>query len=227
MIKPTKWVLAATTAAALAGCGGSNSPLLGTGQSPRVRGLDLIAGSPSLTVDYTNTSNLIGTVTADTATPYATEGEGNNTVTFNSGGNAIASLNSVFQYSDYYTVVVYSKSGQDGTFSVVDNNVALDNGTSQIRAADAITTATTNVDVYVTPGTSANPTLIAGNLISNVNGGLAFATATAYKSENPGSYTITVTPTGVPGTVLLNQTETLNSGQTITVDALDNSDEGG
>jgi len=221
MDRKTKWLFGAVSALCVMGCGGtSNSPLLGTGQSPRIRALDLITNSPTLTAQYDSAANPIGTVIANQVTAYATEGEGNNTVSFLNAGNTIASDNMVYQYSDYYTVSVYSNNGQYGTFALADNNIALNNGTSQIRVADAITGQGGNVDVYVTAGSSNSPTLIAANLISAVNGGLAFANGTAYKSETPGQFTVTVTPTGVPGTILLNQVVSLNGGQSITVYAL-------
>jgi len=184
--------------------------------------LDIVPSSPTLTVDYSSASNVIGTVTANQITSYATEGEGSNTVSFLNAGSTVASLNQVFRFSNYYTVVVYQKSGQYGTFAVSDNNIALNNGTSQIRGVDAIANQGTNVDVYVTPGSSNNPTLVAANLISVASGGLAFGTATAYKSVTPGQYTVTITPAGVPGTVLVNQTVSLNAGQSLSFYGLDN-----
>lgn len=211
--------IAAASICVLAGCGGStNSPLLG-GTSPRIRVLNLL--SAPISAEYDNSGNPIGTATVDNDTRYVSEGEGNNTVIIQQGGTTVTSLNTVFQFSNYYTVVAYNQGGVDGTFSVVDNNTAINNGQSQIRAVNADASATTAVDVYLQPGSTTSPTLSPANLIS-ANGGLSFKTATAYDMVNPGQYTITVTPTGVTSTVLLMATVSVTGGQSISVYALGN-----
>lgn len=231
MMSIAKQALAAALVVTLAGCGGTNSPLLGTGASPRIRALNLLG--ESVTAVYDNAANPIGTVASNQVSNYQSEGEGNNTVIFDVGTTPLTSLNTVFQYGNYYTVVAYSNNGQSGTFKVTDNNIALDNGLSQLRCVNADTTASGNVDVYVQAGVTNSPSLVPANLISS-NSGIAFGAATAYASETPGQYTLTVTPAGNTGTVLLSTTATLNGGQSLSVYCLTGSasvtttdDEGG
>jgi hypothetical protein len=216
---PTTLLFAFSGMAVLAGCGGTTeTPFLGTAQSPRVRAVNLVPASPSLTVTYDGATNPIGTVSGSQVSAYQTENEGNHTVSFLSGSSTVASYTNVFQFSDYYTTAVYEKGGLFGTFTLSDNNTPIGTGTSEIRVANAVTTASTNLDVYVTPG-SGSPTLSNSNLISGT--GLAFATGTSYKTEAPGTYTVTVTPLNVPTTIILNQTIILNAGQTTTIYAQD------
>ncbi len=216
----TYGLLAVATAAILAGCGGTAaSPALGTAQSPRVRAINLIPTSGPLTATYDNFTPAIGTISGNQVTGYSVENEGSNTVTFSGTSGSITSYAGVFQYGSYSTVAIYQKGATFGTFTLNDNSSAINTGLCQLRLANAITTATTPVDVYVTPGSSGAPTLVSSNLISS--GGLAFAAATDYKTYTPGAYTVTVTPQNVSTSVLLNVVVNPNAGQSITVYAED------
>jgi hypothetical protein len=205
-------------AAFVTGCGGaSESTTLGTASNPRVRAINLIPSSSTYTVNYDNFQPPIGTAAAlQQPTAYSTENEGNHTVSFISSGSTVASYNGLFQLNNFYTVAVTQQNGNYQTFLFSDNSAPTGGGVNQLRIANTIP-GSPSVDVYVTPGSSANPTLTNGNLLK---AGLAYGSATNYDTLSPGQFTVTITTANSPSSVLFNQVVSLSAAQAETAYAV-------
>ena len=209
------WPVAIACAIVVAGCGGTTeTPILGTGSNPRVRAINLVPSSPDLSVSYDNFTPPIGTASAlQPPTAYSIENEGNHTVNFESSGSTIASFSGLFRLNTYYTVAVAQQSGNYRTFAFADNGSPTGQGLNQLRVAN-ILGGSSSVDVYVTPGSSSNPTLTNANLVKS---GVAYGTDSGYKTVTPGQYTVTITALNTPSSVLFNQTVSVNADQAETL----------
>jgi hypothetical protein len=211
--------LATSTAFGLIGCGGGAGTLpQGTSasvQSPEVRAINLIPGSPALSVQDESNPAGMGSVAAGQYTPYQSEGVGLNTIDFVGAQGHVAAYSGQFGGSTYSTVVVYAGAGVYGTFALDDSAAPTASGTSRVRVANAVAAAQGNANVYITAGSHTEPNTSSTNLVSGA--GLPFGSATGYIAKAPGVYTVTVNSALDPTAILLNQVVTLNSATATTM----------
>lgn len=215
MRKIFPYLLGAVCAFTALGCGGSAETIVGSESNPRVRALNLV----------TNVTPVDITVSGDTISENSTFGVFSEYEIFTNGNREVRALDSdtngqlatrtsLFELSNYYTVVVYPD-GEGTTIAQLSDDRSVDDDRAQVRVIH-LANGAPNVDVYITaPGADISdsaPTL------SNVAFGTISGGLTDYQELTPGQYQIRVTQTGTTNVIAgLDSTITLADGNSRTL----------
>lgn len=215
MRKILPYLLGSVCAFAALGCGGSAETIVGSESNPRVRALNLVTDVTPVDI----------TVSGDTVSENATFGVFSKYEIFTNGNREVraldsdtngelASQTSLFELSNYYTVVAYD-SGDGTEIAQLPDDRSVGDDRAQVRVVYLVDGGQ-NVDVYITaPGTD-----ITGSAptISNVATGTVTGAAVDYQDLTPGQYQIRVTQTGTTNVVAgLDTTITLADGNSRTL----------
>lgn len=215
MRKILPYLLGSVCAFAAIGCGGSAETIVGSESNPRVRALNLVTNPSPLDITFDGNS-LSDNSTFGVFSEYDVFRNGNREVrALDADTNGqLAASTSLFELSNYYTVVVYPN-GENTSIAQLTDDRSVDNDRGQIRIIH-LANGGPNVDIFVTaPGTD-----ITGRTptISNVAFGTVTGTATDYQSLTPGQYQIRVTQTGTTNVIAgLDSTITLAEGDSRTL----------
>jgi hypothetical protein len=215
MRKILPYLLGSVCALAAIGCGGSAETIVGAEQNPRVRALNLVANPSPVDITFDG-SSISDNATFGVFSEYDVYRNGNREVrALDADTNGeLAAETSLFELSNYYTVVVYPD-GEDFSIAQLADDRSVDDDRGQLRIVH-LANGAPNVDVFVT----APDTDITGRTptVSNVAFGTVSGEAVGYQSLTPGQHRIRVTLAGtttvVPG---LDTTITLAEGDSRTL----------
>ena len=210
-----KWALGLVVVA-VAGCGGSSSSPSVSPTAPRVRALNDILDATSVSVDVSGTK-LLDKRPFSFASTYVAIAAGSKAVTFKDGpsGASLLAVPVTLENSKFYDAMGLGSVAKGIHVAFLTDDHVTVAGTTKVRVVNGLED-NASVDVYVTlPGT-ADLTGLTPN-----ETGLAFADgASPYLSVTPGSYTVWITPAGVPGTLLVGNNETFADATNVTLIAV-------
>lgn len=215
MRKILPYLLGSVCAFTAIGCGGSAETVVGAEQNPRARALNLVTNVTP--VDITINGDLVSdNSTFGVTSEYSIFTNGNREArALDSDTNGqLATLSSLYELSNYYTVVAYP-SGEGTALAQLEDDRSVSSDRTKIRVVHLLNGGP-NVDVYITaPGAT-----LAGSVptISNVAFGTTTGAAVDYQELNAGQYQIRVTQAGTTNVVAgLDSTVTLASGSSQTL----------
>ena len=199
----------------LAACGDDNNE---PQPQARVRAVHLSPDAPAVDV-LVDGNQVLSNVAYLSASDYLAVRAGARNLTVEPVGSdvAVIDLDATLDADADYTVFAVNTVGAIEPLAVRDDNTAPAAGQARVRVLHAAPSVGA-VDVYFAPqgGAFGQPSLV--NLPFK---GLSELNGSNYVSVPAGDYTVRVTPTGVPGTVAIQQDLTIPAGAVVTAVAVE------